>query len=297
MKEIEEYLLKKYGDSNTVLTLCSRLIKKNIVYHLKNRNINCAIKIFFDQDKEYRFNNEKQMYRLFSDTQLIHTPKILDTYQSKFGPILIMEWIEGDSLKKELKSKEYKECLNDIKKMLIDMEKIWTYDIKKIPTVKIDELGITKRLQKTNNEIMDRIIINKPNIDFTILFEIYLELLNTVSPNYNYLINSDISAHEYIIKNNIGYWIDFEKYRIGNPNNDLARSFQSITNTFFKREKDVLELYDLYSKNKYFEEKIFLYYLTEKLMCSIHDAPSQITDEEIIFYTHLIKKKLRKKEN
>ena len=295
MNELKKKLMELFHCQISELKLSSRLLKKNIVYHLNDSNRNYAIKIFKYGDDETRFFNELSMYKFFENKKIINTPKLIDCFNSEFGYMLVISWLDGKSLKQLLKENNFDTEYDNIMNMIHDMEKIWDTSISQIKFLKVDQLGISKRLNKDLEEIMQQICINKPHINFKLLFDTYSKLIGEINPHFDYLINSDVSAHEYIIKDNVGYWIDFEKFNIGDPNNDLARLFQSVSNTFNKYE-NIEKLYVIICRNKYFDKGVFLYYLTEKLMCSIHDAPEQISDQEIYYYIEFILSKMNEKK-
>ena len=270
---------------------CSRLLHKNIVYHVSTINNEYAVKFFNGgTDKEERFKKEILMYNFFQDKKVINTSEIIDIRNSIYGNVITIKWIRGKSIKSKLKNDSLNNCYSDIQNMLNDMEKIWKIKDgefrNKLP---IDKLGIENRFNKSEKSILTQIIRNKPKIDFFEIINIYTELKKLIKPNLNFVINSDISTHEYLITNQKAYWLDFETYKLGNPNNDLARAFQSLTNSIYNRKDEFERIYDLFKNNRYYNAQIFLYYLTEKLFSTIYTANNQINEDEINFYINFIK--------
>ena len=291
MKEIIDEI-KKYLDVED-LTSVSRLIKRNIVFKTIINNKPYAIKVYFQDNNIERHNKEENIYKYFMKHNIINVPRVITSINSNMGPIIVIEWIEGTSIKKEMKQGL---PINDLYSMYNDMNKIWNLDINDFPNIEVDKFGIDNRLSNNLDTIIELIRSYKPNIDFNELISLYNDLYNNINPHFDRVINSDISAHEYIIKDNKGYWIDFERFCIGDPNNDLARSFMSLTNGIINRKEDINKVYDICKEQQYFNKNVFIYYLIEKVICSIYDAPNDIGDDVINFYINFIKEKLIAKE-
>ena len=275
----------------------SRLIKKNIVFKTIIDNRPYAIKLYLNGNNFERKNKEELLYNYFYNKKIINVPSVYDTIDINIGPIMIIEWIDGTSIKNKLKLNGLDKSITNINYMLQDMNKIWNVDINDLSTLSIDKLGIDNRLEEDVDVIKETIRENKNNIDFTELFKCYDILYKNIEPTFDKVINSDISAHEYIIKNNVGYWIDFERYCIGDPNNDLARSFMSLTNGIVNKKDEIYRIYDLFASQGTFTRDVFAYFLIEKIMCSIFDAPLQISEEEISFYSYFVKEKVLQKKS
>ena len=77
MNELKKKLMELFHCQISELKLSSRLLKKNIVYHLNDSNRNYAIKIFKYGDDETRFFNELSMYKFFENKKIINTPKLI----------------------------------------------------------------------------------------------------------------------------------------------------------------------------------------------------------------------------
>ena len=270
---------------------CSRLLHKNVVYHVFTVNNEYAVKFFYGgTDKKDRFENEMLMYDFFKKSNIINISQILDIKDSIYGKIIIMNWIKGQSLKSKLKEYGLNNCYDDISNLLTDLESIWTIGDPKLKgKLPIDKLGISNRFNVPETQVFNTIITNKPNIDFSEIIEIYNDLKNKITLEQCCVINSDISAHEYLLTDLKSYWIDFEKFKIGNPNNDLARAFQSLTNAIYKNTDEFYRIFLVFRSNKYYNKKMFFYYLTEKLFSTIYTANDQIDDNEIEFYIRFIK--------
>ena len=289
--EIKDFLKKKYlidGDINCV----SRLIKKNLVFHADLGYEEVGIKVYLEgEDKVARFIKENALYDFFRKYNIINVPKKMND-ASSYGPVMIMEWVKGESIKKRIKNRTYPEYEDNINNMLKDINRIHSIPKEYLPFLQEDKLGIEKRLNIPLEEIK-RNILERKSIDPELL-TLYDNLREIVEVDFNTVINSDISAHEYIIDGDRGVWIDFERFTIGDPNNDLARCFMSLTNGIVDREDEIEKIFELFKNNPNYNETTFLYYLTEKLLCSIHDAPEQISNKEIDFFKNFIESKLSK---
>jgi len=298
MDKIIEYIKNLINENIVSINCCSRLLHKNVVFDVVTDENRYAVKIYFNgTDKESRFETEMHFYKYFSNSKLINVPLIYNEVSSQFGKILIMKWIDGDSLKKKVKNEKL-DAFCFVERMLDDMEKIWSItDLKIKRFLIIDEVGLDKRIGLHEDEIIKKIIQFKPNINFDEILDIYKYLKNIITPSTDYIINSDVSMHEYIIFENDGYWIDFERFRLGDPNNDLARSFQSLTNGIYVNSELCNKIFEMYSSSYFYNQDIFIYYLIEKLLTSIYIAKEQVLDEEINFYIDFIKKIYSKENN
>lgn len=288
MDEILEYLKNKYKIDDDKIRCCSRLLKNNLVFEVERGNKKFAIKVYaFGEKKQERFKKENALYDYFQERGVLKVPH-KSAGLTPFGIVLVMEWIEGESIKKKVINSSPEEYLPDIKNMIHDINRIHMIPEVDLPFLEKEELGIEHRLKKPYKEIQKKILEDK-DIDIE-LFAIYEDLRSKVKDNKNYVINSDISAHEYILPR--GVWIDFERFSIGNPNNDYARCFMSLTNGIINREEEIDTIFNLFQQTPHYDKKAFLYYLIEKLLCSIHDAPEQTSKEEIFFFKNFIKNQL-----
>ena len=283
---IEE--IKKIFDDIISIECCSRLLHKNIVFKVETKKGLYTVKVYlYGDDKDFRIDNELKFYLYFNDNNIVNVPNIYNIIKTNNINCLVMEWINGSSLKKIIKNNS--DASEYINKMLCDLEKIWSItnlDLKK--NLIIDQVGLDKRLGFTDDEILSYIKNNRNNIDFDNIFDIYKHLKNKITIDKNHIINSDISVHECIFVNDNSYWIDFERFRLGDPNNDLARCFQSLTNGIYNNNELFKEIYKLFKSNKFYNEEAFIYYLVEKLLSTIYTANNQIEDDEINFYIEFI---------
>lgn len=292
MDEIIEYLKRKYGILDDNIRCISRLLKNNLVFEVEKDGKKYAIKVYaFGEDPKERFEKEVALYDYFEDRKVLKVPSKKASFSPK-GFLLITEWVEGESIKKKIKNSSYDEYLPDIKNMMEDINQIHSIPKKDLPFLEKEKIGIDQRLKKPYKEIQKTILEGK-DIDIE-LFALYEDLRSKVNPKLDYVINSDISAHEYILPK--GVWIDFERFSLGDPNNDYARSFMSLTNGIIDRGEEIEKIFSLFQKTPHYDSITFLYYLIEKLLCSIHDAPDQIREEEITFYQNFIKNQLEKKK-
>ena len=292
MDEIIEYLKKKYDLEDEDIRCISRLLKKNLVFEVEKDGKKFAIKVYAaGEDPKGRFQKETGLYNYFQDKKILKVPKKKESFSPE-GFLLITDWIEGESIKNKIKHSSLEEYLPDVERMIEDINKVHRIPPVHLPFLEKEKVGIDQRLKKPYPEIQKEILESK-DIDIE-LFAIYEDLRSKVKPHLDYVINSDISAHEYYLPE--GVWIDFERFSIGDPNNDYARCFMSLTNGIIDRENEIETIYRLFQKTPYYEQTTFLYYLIEKLLCSIHDAPDQISDEEIHFFQNFIKNQLEKKK-
>ena len=296
MEQIDKFIKNYFNGKDIYIKCLSRLFHKNVVYYVQDRNRKYIFKFFVSgENKEERYLIEKEFYQFFNNHQIISLPYLISYEESPYGNLLIMDYIKGISLKKKLKKEGLFNNLTYIKSFLKDLEKIWQIDYHKLNiNLPLDEIGLDKRL------VFSKIQNLKPNIDFSQLFSIYHELKTNIFFENLYLINSDVSAHEYIINDKGCFWIDFERFRLGNPNNDLARAFISISNSIYQNVLEVDYLYEIFKENSYFNKEIFLYYLIEKLLGNIYIDYQNLSDEEINFFGNFVlnlyhdKEKLKK---
>lgn len=274
---------------NVTYIECFRIGGENLVFKVATTTGIYAVKFYRENIKS--FNNEVLIYDYYNNNHVINTPTLRATYIEKNLGIAIIDWVDGKSLKNIVKEKNPYDYIN---LMISDMENIWKInsDLKKY--LKKDIPGFDIRHNSNLEELFTTLLNNFPDIDISHIYDLYIKLRNDITVNDNFVINSDISMHECILKDNKLYWIDFEKYKLGDPNNDLARSFVSLTNGIYKDEIKVNKIFELYEQNMYYNESNFNYYLLEKVLSSMYTAPSEISTEEISFYISFIEEILNK---
>lgn len=297
MTNIEKTIQNHFqiGENNS--KCYSRLFTRNIVFKINRDGKDFAVKVYYKgEDKEKRFTREIKMLEYLEKTGRLQTPNVVATDVIEGNNVLISSWMEQKSLKRLLKEKGYIECEKYIKDMLKDMEQIWSIPIEEVAFLPFEEEGIDKRLHLELEEVLETIKDKRKDISIKALEDLYYELKKKVEYTHSHVINNDISAHEYFPGSEKGYWIDFERCVIGNPNNDLARAFQSISNTFYQDKLSFDRLYDIFSKNPYFEKNAFFYYVLEKCICSLYADPYGVTLEEIETYIQWLTEKTSQKK-
>ena len=103
------------------------------------------------------------------------------------------------------------------------------------------------------------------------------------------IINSDISLHEVILNDKKEYWIDFENFVLGDINNDLAGIFYSASTSIYKNKNDINKLFDIITKNNYYNKEIFAFYLIERVVCAYYINHKNTSIEEFEFFINFIK--------
>ena len=271
------------------LRICSRLTWKNVVYYCKTNKSEYAIKIFKPiEDIEDRFEIEQYILKNGKKVFNIKTPTLIYECEYNKCKILIMEWINGKSIKK---------CIDEtgltnkniqlLEKYIKDMEEIWSNN---------SEIVEILNLNKKNgiSTIKNKIYVEPENVfDFcskilkVSLAKIessYYKILDNNRISVNNLINSDISLHEVILKGKNHYWIDFENFTLGNVNNDLAGIFYSVSNSIFKQKDEISKLLNVVSCNSYYNKETFVFYLIERVFSAYYLDYKNINSEEINFY-------------
>lgn len=291
---IETFLKQIFNDDNILIKNISRLKHKNLVYYVKKGDKEYAVKVYFQGvDKLDRYSTEKLLYEYFNKTNLINISTSIflsDSYQ-----ILITKWIKGTSLKKKLKEEGLQNNLQDIVIILNQFNKIWNINDKNlINHLKINEIGLFNKNKIEEEQIFNKIINSHQNINFDEIIKLYYFLKNNLELNNLKVINSDVSAHEFIKENDIYYFLDFERFCLGDPNNDLARLFFSISEAL--EEKEIYELYSLFENNNYFEKLSFIYYFIEKLLGNLYISPFDMSEEKIIFFINFALNLYQKKD-
>ncbi len=302
MNDIVLYVTSLFDEEIIDIKCCSRLFHKNIVFKVSTCDCEYAVKIYYNgNNKDDRFNNEIKIIEYFNDNKIVNVPKIYLKTKGIYGNVLIMEWLDGLSLKKIAKMGDKDKMYQYVLKMLSDLKNIWKIDDKKIRAILIrDKLGFFNRIGIEENKLKIMIQKVKPNICFLEVFDIYDELIKKMDNGIHYVINSDVSVHEFIDYNDKTYWIDFERYRIGDPNNDLARFFYSISSVFYNDIETFNQLFLIFENTEFYKRDNFIYYLIEKMICNIYVDSDNISDEEINTYITFIlelykKNKVKKK--
>lgn len=290
-RELENILEEKIEQ----LEICSRLDWKNIVYYCRTLKKEYAIKVFKKiNNDEIRFNTELEMYKKFKKIK-ISTPEII--YSGRLGRenIIITQWINGISIKNKVNKLGIEE--NSIRDILEKYEKIWNCKDKELYEKLLqnkfeDESNPSMILTRINFEIdifklenANKIYLNKINN----IKKYYNFFKDNIKIEYNHIINSDISMHEIIIKNNKDYWIDLESFTIGDVNNDLAGIFYSLSNSIYNRANEINRLERVIKNNKYYKEEVFIFYLIERVFCA-NLLDKSIKIEEMYYFIDYIDK-------
>ena len=288
---IESYVEKVLKEKIIQITLCSRLMWKNIVYYCKTDQREYAIKFYKEFNHAYIRNNvEINMYKIIKNIG-IHVPKIYHNGKLKEGYILITEWINGMSLKQIvnnsgiIQNQKKKKCLLD------DYKFVWNLNIND----KINKLLNSNKLEnyntpgmiytRTNIKEDDMFIKFKDIRNIELITKLYKKLEKELKIKKN-VINSDISLHEVLLKDKNYYWIDLESFTIGDVNNDLAGIFYSLSNSLINKKHEIEYLMEIIIKNQYFSYNNFIFYLIERIFCA--NFLDQVNVKEINFYIKFI---------
>ena len=291
---VKTFAEKKLKEKVVELVQCSRLTWKNIVYYCKTDKGEYAIKIYKENNNAFiRSNVEFNLYKTLYQIN-ISVPKVY--YKGKFekGFVLIYEWIKGSSLKDMVKNSGIVKNMNEVQSLFNEYEIIWNLRLEN----NVLELLKSNRLENFPNPSM---IYTRTNVkqkdlflkfrrikNIEILENFYNELKNRIKINNN-IINSDISLHEVIFKENNNFLIDLESFTIGDINNDLAGIFYSLSNSILDNNDEIEHLKNVIKKNKYFNMDCFIFYLIERVLCA--NYLDKINEEEIKFYIKFIFKK------
>ena len=276
---------------------CSRLKWKNDVYYCKTRLNQYAIKFYNNKNRNRNFDNEVKMYNILGTTNNFNIPNIIFQKKYKKFNILILDWIDGISLKEYINENGIKKSEKLIFNMIKCYQDIWDINVNNIVKKEaIDETGksmMFDRIGISMREAINYLITKNKNDEerYLKIFNIYNKL-STKSFNLNYLINSDISLHEVIYEDNFNkcYLIDFEFFTLGDINNDLAGMFYSGVNSIIKNSNDVDRYYSLICSINHFNLIPFLYYLIERFVSVEYLCYDFVLDfERNFFFDFIIK--------
>lgn len=283
--------------------LCSRLTWKNKVYKLINSN-GCAfaIKIFLHDksDFEDRFQIELEINKLCKNCY-ISVPNIKDIGFTQDGDRFILyDWVDGKSLKclllnnKDVGIEIFKKIISNTQLL---NEKRLVNNLFHIKEVERGSL-IAHYLNDCNLDLNK--IFNKCRVldyNLTDLFkQTYFKLLDYVKKSSadNVLINSDISCKEFIINKDM-YYLDYESYCLGDINVDYAGLFYSSVNGFIDDKFNVDKYYNFFQQQKSFDNKLFLFYLSERIIMAEVLAQDQVSLEELKFFINFVLNNVTKK--
>lgn len=290
-KDIKYYVEKIIKEKITKMTICSKLTWKNIVYYCETDKKKYAVKVYKKNDSAYiRHSVEIAMYKIFLNMK-INVPKIYYYGELEEYYILINEWVEAISLKEMVNNNGIIQNKNKLKCLLENYKSIWNLNI----SDKTRDLLRVNTLENYNTPSMiyTRIEVNEEDMFLKFkeiehineIHKIYDKLKKEINPK-KYIINSDISLHEVLVKENNFFLIDFESFTIGDINNDLAGIFYSLSNSIFDKENEIKCLMETIRENEYFAPNIFLVYLIERIFCA--NYLDTINKNEIDFYINFI---------
>lgn len=290
-KDIKYYVEKIIKEKITKMTICSKLTWKNIVYYCETDKKKYAVKVYKKNDSAYiRHSVEIAMYKIFLNMK-INVPKIYYYGELEEYYILINEWVEAISLKEMVNNNGIIQNKNKLKCLLENYKSIWNLNI----SDKTRDLLRVNTLENYNTPSMiyTRIEVNEEDMFLKFkeiehineIHKIYDKLKKEINPK-EYIINSDISLHEVLVKENNFFLIDFESFTIGDINNDLAGIFYSLSNSILDKENEIKCLMETIRENEYFAPNIFLVYLIERIFCA--NYLDTINKNEIDFYINFI---------
>lgn len=291
-------LISKYKIENIIgnideIEICSRLMWKNIVYYCRVKNKEYSIKIYSDINNSFKRRMiEKEMYSVIPKFN-INVPKIIYCK----GDILITEWIRGNSLKELVNMNGVKKQKNKIIELLKNYEDIWEYDgdinlLQKNKMTKDKGPGtFYTRTNHTKGEIFSKFRHIK-GID---ILEEFYDIIQEKEISTPKIINSDISLYEVIYNESGKFWIDFESFSLGDPNNDLAGIFYSLSNSIIDKKEEIQCLFDIIKNNKYFNYDKFIFYLIERVLSASYLQEIYTINEELNFFIDFILKILAEK--
>lgn len=290
-KDIKYYIEKIIKEKITKMTICSKLTWKNIVYYCETDKKKYAVKVYKKNDSAYiRHSVEIAMYKIFLNMK-INVPKIYYYGELEEYYILINEWVEAISLKEMVNNNGIIQNKNKLKCLLENYKSIWNLNI----SDKTRDLLRVNTLENYNTPSMiyTRIEVNEEDMFLKFkeiehineIHKIYDKLKKEINPK-KYIINSDISLHEVLVKENNFFLIDFESFTIGDINNDLAGIFYSLSNSILDKENEIKCLMETIRENEYFAPNIFLVYLIERIFCA--NYLDTINKNEIDFYINFI---------
>lgn len=290
-KDIKYYVEKIIKEKITKMTICSKLTWKNIVYYCETDKKKYAVKVYKKNDSAYiRYSVEIAMYKIFLNMK-INVPKIYYYGELEEYYILINEWVEAISLKEMVNNNGIIQNKNKLKCLLENYKSIWNLNI----SDKTRDLLRVNTLENYNTPSMiyTRIEVNEEDMFLKFkeiehineIHKIYDKLKKEINPK-KYIINSDISLHEVLVKENNFFLIDFESFTIGDINNDLAGIFYSLSNSILDKENEIKCLMETIRENEYFAPNIFLVYLIERIFCA--NYLDTINKNEIDFYINFI---------
>lgn len=290
-KDIKYYVEKIIKEKITKMTICSKLTWKNIVYYCETDKKKYAVKVYKKNDSAYiRHSVEIAMYKIFLNMK-INVPKVYYYGELEEYYILINEWVEAISLKEMADNNGIIKNKDKLKCLLENYKSIWNLNIND----KTRDLLRVNTLENYNTPSMiyTRIEVNEEDMFLKFkeiehineIHKIYDKLKKEINPK-KYIINSDISLHEVLVKENNFFLIDFESFTIGDINNDLAGIFYSLSNSILDKENEIKCLMKTIRENEYFAPNIFLFYLIERIFCA--NYLDTINKNEIEFYINFI---------
>lgn len=267
----------------------SRINKKNLVYYCELENGCYAIKVYRNKYNGIsRFNNELYWLEKLKKENFVKTPKVYLSKKMFFWNILVIQWFEGVSIKKQIDNDDSELWLENIYDCLTVLEKIWAYNI---DIDKIIDDSFDYKCGTSIECIIKKIKHKKKGLEYyyDTLLSIYKSIQSSISFKKN-LINSDISLHEFLLCDKEMALLDYEYFCIGDINNDLAGVFYSASNNIINRG-DVIslrKLYNIISNNENFNLNSFIFFLIQRIVLADFFTWKSIDDFERIKYYQII---------
>ena len=266
----------------------SKINKKNFVYYCELENNCYAIKIYRNRyNAVSRYNNELFWLSQFQEKKFFGVPKIYLSRKIIFWNILVIDWIDGVSIKQQIENNDNL-WIDSLYNCLSILEKIWDYKVDF--DSKVNDSFDYKSGKKIDN-IIKKLKCKKKNLAsyYDDLLHIYKSMQNDVIFNKS-LINSDISLHEFLLYKDKMTLLDYEYFCMGDINNDLAGIFYSASTSLINNDNEIglKSLYKIISNNKHFKLHNFIFFLIQRLVLADYFAGKSIKDFERIRYHRII---------
>ena len=303
-----QYVCEKiFKQETTEIKKVSRLSWRNVVYKCTTTDEVYAFKFFLPiSNYQNRVLVEKFFLENANSVLDMRAPNILYSDIEAETPLLVMDWIDGESLKAKLRNQG---LTNENKTLLKDcisrLEGVWQCSYNNLPydNLAMNKSGDIRSISMLSNRMG---LSNEDAFSKTQeLRKSFARQIDEMEVTYNgltigtldklFLINSDVSLHECICRDNDMYFIDMERFTLGNPNNDLACVFTSAINEFDNDYDSVQKVLKIVEGSPYFDRRLFLTYFIEKILSENYVDYENISDNKFSFYlkiADMIKKKI-----
>jgi len=247
--EINDYASDILKLKVTNVTNVSRFHVKNEVYKIDAGNKTFIMKIFLDEDRYEKSENEWKVLSEYGiKLNIIPKSVLIDRSEKYFkGPVIFREFVEGLELKSEIKRRvaENQDCKDILQQSLAAIKMLHELNISKNDFILTSHQNKFEKLFKTNIDYF------KNNLrGYMKIFNEYIRKRQQLKLNNFSFCHGDLGGHQIIlIEKNLTSIIDWENACFFDPACDYGYFTFSLINGLYKNQDKVEEMYSFLKRN------------------------------------------------